>query len=165
MPMKENKITNKQLVLESLAYISNRTYNRWNNNGFIDIRVFWYKRGIPIQLWKSTQQTLFLYKNELVRLGYGQPFSLEITATGNDALNDPKKFNDLNFSHLEQFIILRRRNWIKRIGFFFYILWLQKIISNPWAIAIIAGLIVALIGGWCVLIFGTEYLVKHHILH
>jgi len=156
MAKKEKKLTTRELIKKTLNYISEEAYKPWNNVSFIDVRIHWIKTGVPDGYWRPTQQ--ILVHNKLVRVGYGTPYNLELTAWAYSFLTeqvDPFALKNPDNEHkafefspeIKEYntIDLCHQNWLA-IGWFLFVRWLRaKIGGNAWWQLIITGLAVGLI--------------------
>ena len=152
MAKKETMVTTPDLIKRTLYYISEETYKPLGNVGFVDVRIHWYKSGVPKGYWKPAQQALV--KNKLVRVGYGRAYDLELTAEAYPVVNtDPfvllndkgKPFEYSNEIKEDCNIWLCNRNWIAIGWFYFVTQWMgKKVRDNPWWQLIITGILVGL---------------------
>lgn len=160
----KHHVTSMDLIVQTLEYISDKGYGY--NIGFVDVRKLWHELGVPKTAQISIQQTLVI--NECVRLAYDRPYSFEITNPKGVSilrkLKTSENIDDFDLSFIEQTITLRAPNRFK-IYLFGIKIWWKRVAYNPWGLTIVGGLIVSIIGGLIALVWGTIYLVQHHIIH
>lgn len=103
---KDKTITNKEIILNTLEHI--------NDKGFVDVKPLWNSFSITEDKQTLIKQTLT--KNELVRLGCGQPLHFEITdPKGVYVLNNPDKLKEngeLKLGISKRVELLTKKYWL-----------------------------------------------------